>query len=626
MADGLIVERVNEAYIQPIRSVLAVDDDFHQYDATKPGEDPDRAKAIWRACRNRGLLCDIDDGSDLVNNKVGDHLLKSDLVILDYHLRDNESEWSLALLRRLATSEHASLVVVYTKDPDIFAIRRAIAAHLRGVKAKEEWFPNPEIAGVWDAVADTHKYVPTEALVDAYISGDKGKCRSDSDLKERLKELNVPGTAFTHVVDAIYDTALMTAFGVPYGSFCEKPPLSGDSDTSPWVYAHNLFVVCVVKTPENLNEGELVFTELQNALCAWDPNFMMSSVAFARGEFARGGFDHERASLSDRSLQAGWLYHAWAGSVEEQDGRLRVLFERIVRSYSSRILDTVIEFGRKHIPNRDNPAADLDTLKAAIGYFYTAETPPEEDVLHALNEYLAVEDIPDHVETGTVFVRAADGISKGHVYLCVTPACDLVPRHPRGGWEKRMHPLRPIIAMRCKISEVAAKNLQIAEQSRCIFLTVEKRRKVIVLADEDSPVPALEWFVLSGMGKIGDDSSFSAVKFDCTDKDGGGALVATPEPMKVLGQIRSIYANRIMQAAGQHMSRIGVDFVNLPKPSDVKPEAIPKLPSPPVPKTDSSLAPKAEAPTAQMQSAVRNPADPDSIMETGQTPPKPGPD
>src|SRR5262245_27947370 len=119
MSDALIAERVQEAYIRPIRSVLAVDDDFHQYDATKQGADPERAKAIWRACRNRGLLCDIDDGSDLINGKPAPHLLNSDLVILDYHLRGTESEWSLKLLRRLADSEHASLVVVYTKEKDV---------------------------------------------------------------------------------------------------------------------------------------------------------------------------------------------------------------------------------------------------------------------------------------------------------------------------------------------------------------------------------------------------------------------------------------------------------------------------------------------------------------------------
>src|ERR1700722_13585401 len=85
MADALISARVKEAYIRPIRSVLVVDDDFHQYGAEKEGKDPKRARSLWSACRKEGFLCDVDDGAEIVNGKEPAHLTNSDLVILDYH-------------------------------------------------------------------------------------------------------------------------------------------------------------------------------------------------------------------------------------------------------------------------------------------------------------------------------------------------------------------------------------------------------------------------------------------------------------------------------------------------------------------------------------------------------------
>lgn len=571
MADALIAERVQEAYIRPIRTVLAVDDDFHQYDAATPGKDPGRAKAIWRACRKRGLICDIDDGSDLIKGDDTSHLLKSDLVILDYHLRGDESKWSLGLLRRLADSEHASLVVVYTKEPNILSVRRSIAAHLLGCKAKDQWFSKPDFADVWDRVADKLMDIPSDTLIEAYVRGDKGPCRSDKRLQGLLKALQVPGPAIPAVIDALYNTAIIQAFGVEPGNPCKKPPLLGGSENTPWVYANNLFVVCVVKTEKNKDDGDLVFKELEKALSEWNPDFMMASVAFARGEFARGGFDHERSSLSDPSLQAGWLYHAWAGSIEERDIRLRVLFERIIRSYAGNVLNKVIEFGSKHVPRNESPAANLETLKAAIDHFCPTDRPTEESVLHVLNEYLVVEDLPGHVETGTIFSPAADGIKKGIVYLCVTPACDLVPRKPSGSWEKLVHPHRPMIAMKCAISDVTTENLKIAEQSKCIYLTVGGKQKVVTLSDDKKPAPSLEWFFMSGMGKIAEDQTFAAISFS-QDKPnaavGDGKLKVETTSMKAIAQIRAIYANRIMQAAGQHMSRIGVDFVSYPKPTE----------------------------------------------------------
>jgi hypothetical protein len=615
MADPLTMERVDKAYIFPIRTVLAVDDDFSQYGVDGKGAGHLRAKALWSACRNRGLLCDVDDASDLIAGKPHEHLLKSDLVILDYHLDGENPDWALNLLVRLAESDYASQVVVYTHDDKLLQIRRRIAAHLRGTFSVSRWLKNEEEQAAWDTFESKITFEPPETLVDAFISGNLREWRGDVGIRKQLEELGVPTKVILAITAAILEKAVrgLTSREAVPGKPC---PILGKTTQSPWVYASNLFVVCVQKTKDNEANGELVFEELRNALCDWNPDFMLASVAFTRGEFARGGFDHERSSLSDPSLQAGWLYHAWAGSAQERDMRLRVLFERIIRSYAGKVLDKVIAFGSKHVPENASSGANLETLKRAIDHCCKESRPTDQFVLHVLNEYLALEDLPGYVETGTLFATA-ESIAANEVYLCVTPACDLVPRKPSSTWQKQVHPHRPIIAMRCKIHDISEATLTNAELSKYIYLKVDEKQKVVVLLDATTGLPHLEWFIMEGMGKIATDKTFGAISFtreDQTDTNIGEFKIET-KSMRVIGQVRAIYANRIMQVAGQYMSRIGVDFVNLPTPPGAK-----KTDKAPKGSKDQPVAP-AEAPKAEHAAAKPDSPTPDKAASQPSAPP-----
>ena len=90
-----------------------------------------------------------------------------------------------------------------------------------------------------------------------------------------------------------------------------------------------------------------------------------------------------------------------------------------------------------------------------------------------------------------------------HVYVCVTLACDLVPRMPKEYlWENQIHPSRPIIAIRGRIRGIDDGCLRAAEQGKHIFFMIEGEPKTIVLMDASIPVPILEWFVVEKMGAI----------------------------------------------------------------------------------------------------------------------------
>ena len=128
---------IGMAYVDPIRSVLIVDDDYPTYDdmLTVPGSDegakkkwheaPDRVRELLNQFRNRDtpLLVDIHDGQNVPKEgakEIARHMHQSDLLVLDYELdRTRQEDGSIAIdiLRSIAENQHFNLVIIYTSVP-----------------------------------------------------------------------------------------------------------------------------------------------------------------------------------------------------------------------------------------------------------------------------------------------------------------------------------------------------------------------------------------------------------------------------------------------------------------------------------------------------------------------------
>ncbi|OJW08883.1 MAG: hypothetical protein BGO49_11075 [Planctomycetales bacterium 71-10] len=67
-------------------------------------------------------------------------------------------------------------------------------------------------------------------------------------------------------------------------------------------------------------------------------------------------------------------------------------------------------------------------------------------------------------------------------------------------------------------------------------------------------------FLLDGMGRI-TNSRFRATRLLRAEED---KLHANAFEFRVVGQLRGLYASRLLQQAGNHLSRIGPDFVRMP--------------------------------------------------------------
>lgn len=113
---------LKEAFIDPIRFALLIDDQFPVYSriaeaSPQVAQDSPRAAKIFNFCRAQGWLCDVDNASKAENEltRVA-HLNQSDLLVLDFHLdpvRSEDPTLSLQILQKLSHSDHFNLVIIY---------------------------------------------------------------------------------------------------------------------------------------------------------------------------------------------------------------------------------------------------------------------------------------------------------------------------------------------------------------------------------------------------------------------------------------------------------------------------------------------------------------------------------
>ena len=183
---------IREVYIDPIRTVVVIDDEFPSLDGliaekwygengrswTK--ENAENVKNILAACRHkdRRWLVDVHDGKKISTDDdqyIASHLHQSDLMILDYHLdgNDGSGDKAISILKELAANDHFNMVIVYTKGyensaGDISRVIREIAIGLTSKNANleldvkslqeitdylEEWEIEEE--GITDKLKDT---------------------------------------------------------------------------------------------------------------------------------------------------------------------------------------------------------------------------------------------------------------------------------------------------------------------------------------------------------------------------------------------------------------------------------------------------------------------------------------
>lgn len=583
MPEPTYKDLIKEVYIDPIRNVVVVDDDFPPLDklvAEKvhprqkwngSRENAEKVLEIVTHCRGRARpwLVDVHDASSPSNEvHVAPYLHHSDLMILDYHLEKSRSDGrkAIEILRSLAKNDHFNLVVVYTRGNagNIDEVVREITIGLSSAKPELNLHPNriSSIENTLEVLVDAGIPYSLEADVSeqTYVNyvqmGDIPSLPEYGGFEQKLIQYSENPTK-----DA--PNLLMYFLGKIQKKLIEEGKLSdeklGGVETSPqgsdinWVKTDRLFLTVVNKNvrPKKLEH------KLLAALVKWNPRPYQLLMSKMRVQMDDRGSWAESEIVKDDYIQAGWLGELLTAEHLDKDRAAR---DAVDRHWES--LGDVLRM------DFDDFALRLHTVFSPGGHhvfkkFSLSEARKDEiKVQKHLNRYNSTKTIDSsHLSTGHVLaIMKPNTICE--YWVCLSPACDLVPEQKDNGWFGRLKNLKPFMAVRLFPidDKTAIKNVQ-----RNIFLFLDTDSKGVCS------------FTFHNFGKVDNNPQWELMYAQNQGRMGGGelkivrisgaaaenALNANDEyKVKVVAQLRYEYALNLLQRLGGTLTRIGLDFNN----------------------------------------------------------------
>jgi len=658
------ISLVRKVYIDPIRSVVVVDDDFPTMDGLlstakeeslqptpgasiadvslagtsepavahsagaldpkpemKPGARPaagqsyvsmrfdgrwsevKRARELIAACRRRDRpwLVDVHDGrpeSGADELAIAPSLHHSDLMILDYHLEGDSGsgDRAIKILQTLASNDQFNLVIVYTKgvDGDIKKVFEQIATGLtyRGgidrCDAKIQAIT--ALIAEWEEEADDYdilKNLRDDVSTLTYLGerGEKGSTMKSA-LGERLKALaqkcppGIKSKEQKYDVDGqpksvrlhagtMFELALAERHSEHFDAMSEADfglvQCAFEANAN-WIRMDRLFVTVVKKdiAPDALVE------KLVSALNAWAPGPHQLLMGKMRAELGEKGVIAEGDVLRDKHLQAGWLREMLDNDGDSE----RVMHHSISRHWEAlgdRMHSEVKTFASDlfgKFRNADRAAVEKRYLPSGM--------PPDEELAH-LNHYYSTKPVDrSHLTTGQVLkIATGDAENQSEEYwVCLSPACDLVPGQKTAGWRQRLGQSIPFIAVQLGTANLAAALKQVNE-NRFVFIRAGDHISAFTfVADSKSTsMPVWEQMFAARSGRFVEGKC--AVEILRTREVDGG-LTLDPSEAQIVCQLRYEYALNLLQKLGGSLSRIGLDFRSPPEVEKKKSDAIPK--------------------------------------------------
>ncbi|MEZ8114066.1 response regulator receiver domain [Vibrio splendidus] len=594
-----MTDLIKEAYIDPIRSVMVVDDEYPTLAKLINGEDASAAQDKERLLEVIGMckephnnwMLDVHDGQFSGTGDV-DNLHHSDLLILDYHLEGNgdigRGDTALSVLSSLATKDHFNLVVVHTKgygdqggDDGYRAVFKDIVFHLQTPRLFRD-VPDGVLKGrkIEDAIDawDSEQSGILDKLIDSV---------TDMDYL-RLYSLGVAPAAIQHdakelrELKALYDARPIgeevelddlelkflqwyvlwkkgDKLKQHYGS-SEFYDLQWTEDEYMWVKAGNLFVCVVGKT---VPTSELP-DRLLNALEHWRPHPHRLLLAKLRHKLDDHGFTLASSVLSKQHTQAGWLRDLL--NVGEQDLEQQAWYttqshleemswhyKDDLSQYLTRVVQSLMSEGET-VENIEIRYASSDVLFNNFEIFKSS---------NAFNNSFPMEG--KHLTTGHVLRNSATG---GH-FLVVTPACDLVPGRNANQTSieavvQQLYPITAALRQDCDEGVIEDHILferckEFVNTKQLLFISIDGKIEVFSTISKlyKNANPNLTSLAFANEGIWSD--SFELRSYNLN-------LSLTPPQVKVcdykvVGQLRYEYALHHSKVSGEYASRIGLDYV-----------------------------------------------------------------
>jgi hypothetical protein len=585
---------IQEVFIDPIRSVVVVDDKFPTLEgllaaAARKGDLPstadfdvsweiDKAQGIVQFChsRERPWLVEFHDGQPPLEGEeaaIADHLSQSDLMILDYHLdprNPDDGTAAIEILRRIALNDHFNLVLVYTRGSndaagDIERVWREIVIGL-STAASALSCDSDDLATARSVIEELEEQDESftgrvRGAIDdqAYLSVRKdcmGVSWNWSELLQKQRFLApfqaALGQAITLSPD---DKVLVLRWALHERQESLQDKLSrrnlgqllwqfdGTSQVN-WVRTDRLFLTVVSKREEPAELPEL----LCKALRGWRPEPHRLLMSRMRTVLAEVGVQAEDEVLANRHLQKAWFNDLQTPDPQESRWKIQATVARQWERLGDALGEAVGEYGEKLsawlLTNPEEARADV--LFRGLS---------EEDVRKHRNCYVCSKPVAGHhLMTGHV-IETANHLGAPEKWLCLSPACDLVPR-PRKGWHERLTGYIPFIAVELHADDNGWKD---ATRGNHVFLKLDNQVECYRFTPgKTDAAPRWEQMLAHRQGFCHGESELKINRISVTQ--GTDEVIVTPSSARIVAQLRYEYALNLLNKLGATLSRVGLDF------------------------------------------------------------------
>ena len=578
---------IEEAYIEPIRSVLIVDDDFPTYaeilnadDASGTSESP-HSRKTWRQQRERvaslirvfrerkpPLLVDIHDGVNVASEsevETATHLHQCDLLVLDYELdRDKPRDGTRAIeiIRALMANDHFNLVVIYTKeDLDVVfdAVRWGLVAPSMDSLSEAEMEESRRLIDEGeDAFQGFEGRITDSIAAEQYFHA---RTQHSTFLRTMVKSQQ-PYTLFASHADRaewsrdqrklVLRYLLMQlerSNGVSSDSTHPFVDLKWSSRRRLWIKSSSAFVALSKKTDD---EGDLL-SDLTKALVDWGPKPSRLFLTRLRTEMDEYGVAAQAPALSNHHALAYW-YHELLADDAEENRRWRIA--ESVRRHSDQLMQAMlprVEGYAKRLIEAEVVAGDANAIcEDHFGVNLNEDASRRQAALEHNAFVCSMDPAGWHLTTGHVFSMSDE------LWLCLSPACDMVPSQIPSWRIKETGERLPFVGI--QLHNIRPdKALANIHSNRFVFLRIDGKVNSFCFNDPSGKESVPHWQILYAEKR----GRFSETDFRFTAshiRQGKTRLVSKRLQAHVVGQLRYEYALNLIQKLGVSLTRVGLDF------------------------------------------------------------------
>ncbi|ALQ10505.1 hypothetical protein D172_020805 (plasmid) [Pseudoalteromonas sp. Bsw20308] len=614
---------LKEAYIQPIRTVTVIDDEYPTLEhlVTKgkegfKGDDIERLSDIIKVSRGDQFnwLLDVYDGKEEVfeTNNVSRRLHHSDLLILDYHLDgedDGLCQKSLDIIKHLADNRHFNIVAVHTKGytgekgsvNDVLCdIIASLQVKPRAVNLNDNLKTNIESAV--DDWSDDSPDIRKELLdsiskIDLLylIHNSLNSLFSPAFEDEKLQ-------AFTNIfeqkpdeVKLVKPLLLKWLINEKYREFEGIAPNEavkhfdwGVENDINWIKTEDLFLTVVGKRTTQVNE---IPEKLLSAMECWRPHPHKLILSKLRNDVESKGISASSNILNKKHLQAAWLKELLKTSTEyESKTAAWSTVSKLWEELATEIKGDLGDFTIRLLSALNVAEADKKKL---LSYFVPTESDTDEleQVKHANCFSCSRKISTHHIITGHI-------LKIGNSYLlCLTPICDLVPDQKNNDLNivkgQEIKALMPVTlvqmydanealkltreSMRASLNlpkehfpelsktEVLQQVINYSTQNNLLFIQPDGPEGDIKILSftaglDGKANPKSKNYYIENQGIFQEGEPVNLHIAEPCDK--GVVLKVTPQKGIVVAELRYEYALNLLSRLGFAKSRVGLDFIN----------------------------------------------------------------